>query len=190
MRSVVLSYGIFCAVVDVEEMTMLIRRISLFTGALLVAAGPALAQDHAAHHKQDKLMKGSPIALEGCVISGENTDTFVVTKMKQIPDRPAESGRIFIYKLDKIGKFRGFVGQLVRIDGEVDGIEEGEIDPRAREAGSGGTLVELEVPGRDVDTTAAVIRESVKGTSGTDKVKTTVIDVDVDNVTPVRPCGT
>lgn len=167
---------------------MFIRRISLFAGALLVGAAPALAQDHAAHAAQDKLMKGSAIALEGCVTPGENKDTFVLGAVKEIPGRPVETGLVRVYRLDDISQFRGKAGQVVRVEGRVDGIEEGEIDPKPGEANNGGLLVEFEVPGRDVDTTPAVIEGSTKGTGGAVKMKTTVIKIDVDKVTAVRAC--
>lgn len=166
---------------------MFIRRISLFSGALLIGALPAVAQDHAAHHTQDKLMKGSTLAIEGCVTAGENKDTFVLGGVKEIPGRPVETGRLRVYRLDDISQFRGKAGQVVRVEGRIDGIEEGEIDPKPGEAKDGGMLVEFEVPGRDVDTTPAVVAGAT-GTRGVAKVKTTVIKIDVDKVTAVRAC--
>lgn len=171
---------------------MFIRRISLFAGALLISAAPAVAQDHPAHQAQEqsgKLMKGSSLAIEGCVVAGENKDTFVLNAVKEIPGRPVETGLIRVYRLDSFSKFRGMAGQVVRVEGRIDGIKEGEIDPKPGEAKDGGMLVEFEVPGRDVDTTPAVVA-GTSGVSGTTKVKTTVISIDVDKVTAVRACGT
>lgn len=155
---------------------------------LLLGFGPALAQDHAAHEAQDKLMKGSSIAIEGCVKAGENDDTFVIGPVKEVPGHPVETGLLRVYKLNDISKFRGTAGQVVRVEGRIDGIEEGELDPKPGEAKDGGTLVEFEVPGRDVDTTVPVVA-GTRGVTGTAKVKTTVIKIDVDKVTVVRACG-
>lgn len=168
---------------------MCIRGISLFSGAVLISALPALAQDHAAHAKAEaKLVKGGSLAIEGCVTPGENKDTFVLGSVKEIPGRPVETGLIRVYRLDDISQFRGKAGQIVRVEGRIDGIEEGEIDPKPGEANNGGLLVEFEVPGRDVDTTPGVIAGSTKGTGGAVKMKTTVITIDVDKVTAVRAC--
>ena len=165
---------------------MFVRRISLFAAGLLISAAPAVAQDHSAHGAQEKIMKGAALSIEGCVTAGENKDTFVLAQVKEIPGRPVETGMLRVYRLDDIGKFRGMAGQVVRVDGRIDGIEEGEVDPKSGEAKNGGMLVEFELPGRDVDTTPDVVPAS--GTSGTVKVKTTVIKLDVDKVTPVRAC--
>ena len=169
---------------------MLVRRLSLLSGALLIVLGgvaPALAQDHAAHAKAEaKLMKGASVAIEGCVTAGENKDTFVLGSVKEIPGRPVETGMLRVYRFKSASQFRGTVGQVVRVDGRIDGIEEGEIDPKPGEAKSGGMLVEFEVPGRDVDTTPAVVAGT--GASGTAKVKTTVIKIDIDKVTALRAC--
>ena len=167
---------------------MFIRRISVFSGALLLSALPALAQDHAAHDAQGRLMKGSAMTIEGCLTAGENEDTFVLGPVKEIPDRPVETGLLRVYRLNDISQFRGKAGQVLRVEGRVDGIEEGEIDPKPGEAKDGGALVEFEVPGRDVDTTPAVVA-GTSGVTGTAKVKTTVIKIDVDKVTAVRACG-
>lgn len=167
---------------------MFIRRISLFSAALLISSAPALAQDHSAHAKAEaKLVKGAALAIEGCVTAGENKDTYVLGSVKEIPGRPVETGLIRVYRLDDISQFRGKAGQVVRVEGRIDGIEEGEIDPKPGEANNGGMLVEFEVPGRDVDTTPAVVA-GTSGASGAAKVKTTVIKIDVDKVTAVRAC--
>lgn len=169
---------------------MFIRRISLFAGALALGAVPVLGQDHSAHHAQDKLMKGSAVAIEGCVTAGENKDTYVLGSVREIPGRPVETGLRLFYRLDSVSQLRDKVGQVVRVDGRIDGIDEGQIEIKPGKAADGGTLVELEIPGRDVDTTPTVVGTS--GTSGADapKTKITVIKLDVDKVTTVRACGT
>lgn len=165
---------------------MFIREISVLAAGLLISAAPAAAQDHSAHAAHEKLMKGAALSIEGCVTAGENKDTVVLGQVKEIPGRPVETGMLRVYRLDDVKKFRGMVGQVVRVDGRIDEIEEGEIDPKPGEAKDGGMLVEFELPGRDVDTTPDVVRGS--GVTGTAKVKTTVIELDVDKVTPVRAC--
>lgn len=167
---------------------MLNRRISLsFAVAVVLGTGPALAQDHAAHHAQDKLMKGAAVAIEGCVTAGENDDTFVLGAVKEIPGRPLDTGLRRFYRLDSVDELRGKAGQIVRVEGRIDGIEEGKLEVKPGKADDGGTIVELEGPGRDIDTTPAVV-----GTTGATAGKTTVtvIKLDVDKVTPLRACGT
>lgn len=168
---------------------MLNRRVSLiFTAALMFGAGQVLAQDHAAHAAQEKLMKGSAVAIEGCVTQGENDDTFVLGAVREIPGRPVETGLRRLYWLDDVDELRGKAGQLVRVEGRIDGIEEGKVDVKPGKAEDGGTIVELEGPGRDIDTTAAVV-----GTAGVSanapKPALTIIRLDVDKVTPLRACG-
>ena len=90
---------------------MFIRRISLFSAALLISSAPALAQDHSAHAKAEaKLVKGAALAIEGCVTAGENKDTYVLGSVKEIPGRPVETGLIRVYRLDDISQFRGKAG--------------------------------------------------------------------------------
>lgn len=168
---------------------MFIRRISLFAGALLISAAPVLAQDHAAHHQADaKLIKGASVAIEGCVTQGENDDTFVLGSVMEIPGRPVETGKRRVYWLDSVSQLRGQAGQVVRVEGRIDGIEEGKLDVKPGKADDGGTLVELEGPGRDIDTTPAVVGTAGAGASGP-KPTFTVIRLDVDKVTRVRACG-
>jgi hypothetical protein len=68
------------------------------------------------------------------------------------------------------------------VKGELLGAREGQTEPKLRD---GQQIVEFEVPGRDVDLTAAQARESV-GTSGTAApMKLMLIRVDVDDVKSV-----
>ena len=166
---------------------MLIRRIPLFVAALFLAAAPALAQDHASHDKHEKLMKGSSLVLEGCVTTGENKDTFVIGKVREIPGRPVDTGLLRYYRFDDVSEFRGMAGKVVRIEGRIDEIEDGQIQTKLGEANNGGTLVELEGPGRDIDTTPEVIGANTVTADG-QKKKVTIIVVDVDKVTAVRAC--
>ncbi|MBA3950018.1 MAG: hypothetical protein H0X44_08765 [Acidobacteria bacterium] len=172
---------------------MSVRRISLCTGALFglfIGAAPALAQDHAAHNDaQTKLMKGSSVAIEGCVTAGENDDTYVLGAVKEIPGRPVETSLRHFYRLDSVRLLRGKVGQVVRVEGRIDGIEEGKLEVKPGKADDGGTLVELEGPGRDIDSTPAVVGTG-GATAAAGKTTMTVIRLDVDKVTVVRACGT
>lgn len=172
---------------------MLIGKIAASAaGALLLGFGPALAQDHAAHHQEGKLMKGASIAIEGCVTAGENDDTFVLGAVREIPGRPVETGLRRVYWLDDVDELEGKVGQVVRIDGRIDGIEEGKMEVKSGKADDGGTIVELEGPGRDIDTTPATVGTAGAAARTADAPKTslTLIRLDVDKVTVVRACGT
>lgn len=168
---------------------MVIRRISLFSGALLISVVPALAQDHAAHTKAEaKLVKGGSVAIEGCVTAGENADTYVLGSVMEIPGRPIETGLRRFYWLDSVSQLRGKVGQVVRVEGRIDGIDEGKMEVKPGKAADGGTLVELEGPGRDIDTTPATVGTS-GGSAAAPKTPITVIKIDVDKVTAIRACG-
>ena len=166
----------------------MLKHLPAFAAACVLTALPAVAQGQASHDKQDKLMKGASIAIEGCVTAGENDDTFVLGAVREIPGRPIETGLRTFYRLDKIDQLRGKVGQVVRVEGRIDGVTDGNIEMKPGKARDGGTLVELELPGRDVDTTPAVA--GVAGTSGKTgdvaKTKITVIKLDVDKVTMVK----
>ena len=172
---------------------MFIRKITCGAAAVvLLGFGPALAQDHAAHHQEGKLMKGASIAIEGCVTAGENDDTFVLAAVREIPGRPVETGLRRLYWLDDVDELEGKVGQVVRVEGRVDGIEEGKMEIKPGKADDGGTIVELEGPGRDVDTTPATMSVGTSGAPAANAPKTslTLIRLDVDKVTVVRACGT
>ena len=172
---------------------MFIRMITCgAAAAVLLGFAPALAQDHAAHHQEGKLMKGASIAIEGCVTAGENDDTFVLGAVREIPGRPVETGLRRVYWLDDVDELEGKVGQVVRVDGRIDGIEEGKMDVKPGKADDGGTIVELEGPGRDVDATPATIGTAGAAgrTAEAPKTSLTVIRLDVDKVTIVRACGT
>jgi len=167
------------------------RHLPALAAACVLTALPAVAQDHASHDKQDKLMKGASVAIEGCVTAGENDDTYLLTGVKEIPGRPIETGLRTFYRLDSVDELRGKVGQVVRVDGRIDGVTDGNIEMKPGKASDGGMLVELELPGRDVDTKPAVAGVAgVAGTSGkpgdTSKMKITVIKLDVDKVTMVK----
>jgi hypothetical protein len=167
------------------------RHVPAFAAACVLAALPAVAQDHAGHQEQAKLMKGASVAIEGCVTAAENDDAFVLAAVREIPGRPIESGLRVFYRLDSVKELRGRVGQVVRVDGRIDGVTDGNIEIKPGKAKDGGTLVELELPGRDIDTTPAVAGVAgVTGTSGKagdePKMKITVIKLDVDKVTTVK----
>lgn len=172
---------------------MSMRRIACGAAAVvLLGFGPALAQDHAAHHQQQtKLMKGSSVAIEGCVTAGENDDTYVLAAVREIPGQPVTTALRRVYWLDDVDGLRGKVGQVVRIDGRIDGIEEGKVDVKPGKAEDGGTIVELEGPGRDVDTTPATVSVGTAGAAAeAPKTLLTLIRLDVDKVTALRACGT
>ena len=163
---------------------MLKRYFPAFTAVCVLTALPALAQDHSAHKAQSKLVKGSSIAIEGCVTAGQKADTFVLGSVKEIPGAPVETGLRRIYWLDQ-KHLRGHTGHVVQIAGRIDKLETHEVE--VKRGDDGGTWVEIEGPGAQVKTSPATIGV---GTSGQTKkevdIPTTVVRLKVDKVTLVK----
>lgn len=168
---------------------MLKRYLLAFTAAGVLTALPALAQDHA-HQSQAKLVKGSSIAIEGCVTAGQKADTFVLGSLKEIPGVPLETGMRRVYWLDSTKQLRGHAGHTVQIAGRIDKVETSEIEVKLGANDDGSAVVEIEGAGTQIKTSPATIGV---GTAGQTKkevdIPTTVVRLKVDKVTMKGSCG-
>ena len=166
------------------------RGIALFSGALLLSAAPALAQDTAAHNRHTALAKGAAIAIEGCVAAGQKADTFVIGAVKEIPGAIVQTGQRRVYWLDSTKHLRGHVGHHVQINGRVKDLERSEMEVELGAGEGGGAVAKIEGPGRaEVQVAPAAVGV---GTSGQTKKEVDIpillVKIDVDNVKVLRAC--
>lgn len=135
-------------------------------------------------------LEGQEIAIRGCVRAGIERDTFVLNRITEVQGQ----GRVLalrqqlvrpvIYWLDDVKGLRGRVGRMVEVSGEIDDVNESEVDFQEGPDRLGGLIVELEGPGRDVRTTPDVVREVVGTAGGASRpdVQTIVLKIDVRSV--------
>jgi hypothetical protein len=155
------------------------RCIFAVAAACVLTALPTRAQDHSAH--QTKLVKGSSIAIEGCVTAGQKSDTFVLGTVKEIPGQPIETGKRRVYWVAR-KHLRGHVGHVVQLTGRVDNVSTHELEVKSNDDG---VVVEIEGDGRQVKTTPATLPVPTTGQKEVD-IPTTVIKLNVDKVTVVK----
>jgi hypothetical protein len=134
------------------------------------------------------------ITLRGCVVPGVEKDSFVITQTKEVTkdDQSAipatMNGRHIIFWLNDSDELKDHVGRMVEVKGEIQGIEESEIEFKAGSHKDGGLIVEFEGPGDDVKVASEALGGAV-GTSGTadgKNLKTFVIRIDVEDVDQVE----
>lgn len=128
-------------------------RAAGLAGLLGVAgASPAAAQGNVDGQKYDK---GAIVTVQGCVVAGENKDTYVFTGVKEWPIANSPMGiygpRHYWFDMGP-HDFTSFIGQTIQLKGPITQMKESEIE---REPGGwhGGSMVAIELPGRDVHTT-------------------------------------
>lgn len=169
-----------------EEFEML-KHIAGFAGACALVAVPVLAQDHSAHSAQSKLMKGSSVAIEGCVTAGQKTDSYVLGSVKEIPGGPVETGMRRVYWLDSTKQLKGHAGHVVRVEGRIDKIEKAEIEVKIGEDEKGGAVIEIEGAGKQVKTAPGTAGISTAGQTAKEvAIPTTLIRLNVDKVTMLK----
>jgi hypothetical protein len=168
----------------------MLKHLPAFAAACVLTALPAVAQDHAGHQAQTKLMKGASVSIEGCVTAGQKADTFVLGSVKEIPGVPVDTPQRRVYWLNSVKELRGHAGHVVRIDGRIDKLEQHEIEVKLGDA-EGGAWVEIEGPGKQVKTAPATIGVGTAGQTAKEvDIPTTVIRLDVDKVTMLKDsCG-
>jgi hypothetical protein len=134
------------------------------------------------------------ITLRGCVVPGIERGTFALTQTREVvkgqPAVPATmQGRHVVFWLDDASDLNEHVGRMVEVRGEIEDIEESEIEFKAGPRDGGGLIVEFEGPGEDVKVAAEALGGAV-GTSGAKPgsadLKTFVIRVDVEDVDAVE----
>jgi hypothetical protein len=168
---------------------------SVTVAAIAMAAAPLAAapQQSSANNR---------ITLQGCVQSGEEQGTVLMTDTTEVPQGrapvPLEAhGRKVIFWLDSDAALKPHVGHMVEVTGTRGDIEESEVELKKGHQKNGGLVVEFEGPGHDVKASNAEVGQAL-GTSGrasteSDDVKTFLYKVKVESVRPLaqacRPIG-
>ena len=157
---------------------------------LALATGSAQAQQDHENHQGDWGKKGQDVTLTACVERGQKDDTFILTQVADVPVHPSTMGRV-VYWLDSVKDVKKQVGRQVRIEAEIDKVEQSEMEVKAGDDEGGGWYVEIEGPGRDVRTAAENVGVSPAGRKGgADDIRTTLVRLKVDEVTRVADaCG-
>ena len=165
----------------------MLKHMTGVAAACVFVAVPLLAQDHSAHTAQSKLMKGSSVAIEGCVTAGQKADTYVLGSVKEVPGQPVDTGMRRIYWLDSTKQLKGHAGHVVRVEGRIDKIEKSEIEVKLGADDKGGAVIEIEGPGAQVKTAPATAGISTAGQTAKEvDVPTTLIRLNVDKVTMLK----
>jgi hypothetical protein len=118
--------------------------------ALLVGVAPAAAQDE----DPGKFVVGSEVIIQGCVREAKTRGAYVLTHTQEWPVPNSPNGKYGprSYWVDKdADEFRSRVGQTVQITATIIDLERSKIDMTPGWS-QGGTLVGMERPGRDVET--------------------------------------
>lgn len=161
--------------------TRTMAALAVAVGVVAGASSSAVAQTKADEMKFDK---GSPVALQGCVMPAEKKDTFIVTGVKELPVPDSPMGRFGprYYWLDKDTKaFREHLGHQVLVTGKISDVKRSEIELKSG-AMDGGMVVEIEGPGRDVVTSAANAAVTPAARANNDDIKITLLKVKVDKI--------
>lgn len=156
----------------------------VFAAVLLASAPVALAQDGARERE---------VTIRGCVIPAEN-DTYVMTGVTQAPGGALmpeiAHGRRVLFWLKNDASVKSHPNQMVEVTGRFTGLKESEIELKAGGQSSGGLVVEIEGPGRDVRTSNREVVSEVgaAGRQSADQgdIKTYLAEV---RVTHVREVG-
>jgi hypothetical protein len=157
--------------------------------ALAVVPCGAVAQDRDSNAEERR-----EITLRGCVVPGENDDTYVLTRVTEVAPpsgstMPAYAhGRRVVFWLDDDDQLAAHAHKGVEVKGALDGFEESEIELKAGPK-DGGLLVEFEGPGKDVVIAESKLEGAIEGAVGTsgrepekDDIKTMLVKVDVASV--------
>ena len=130
-------------------MKLLLTATILILG-LVTAAGvaPVVAEAQA---DGKKFEKGATITLQGCVVTAEKKDTFILTNVREWPLSTTEMGKFGkrMYWIEKTDKMKDHVGHTIQLIGKITDVEKSEMELKAGENGNGFN-VEIEGPGRDV----------------------------------------
>jgi hypothetical protein len=143
----------------------------VFAAVLLASAPVALAQDGGRERE---------VTIRGCVVPAEN-DTYVMTGVTQTPGAGGAvmpeiaHGRRVLFWLKNDDSVKTHPNQIVEVTGRFTGLKESEIELKSGRQASGGLVVEIEGPGRDVRTSNRDVANEVAGgrqTAGKDEIKT------------------
>src|SRR5688572_19299593 len=182
-------YGPVHAVVCPEIETMLNRVIPAFGVMCVLTAMPASAQSTATHNRHTELTKGARVIIEGCVVAGTKTDTYLMSTVREVPGIAVETGRKRVYWLDSTKHIKGHVGHQVSVAGRVHDLERSEIEIDLGAGPRGGAVAKIEGPGgAEVESSAAKVGVAPVGTAGqaAPDVPITLVKIKVDKVTRLK----
>jgi hypothetical protein len=164
---------------------------SLIAAAVALVAMPlsAWSQD-----RSDKAPQSREITLRGCVVPGQEKDTYVLSHVTEVAPSgsvmPASAhGRRVVFWLDEKDDVIEHANKAVEVRGTFDGFEESEIELKEGEHPDGGLIAEFEGPGEDVKVPGSAVAGAI-GTSGRveaekDDIKTMLVKIDVKDVKAV-----
>lgn len=130
---------------------------------------------------------GKTVTLTSCVEKGEKPDTFVLTRTADVPVHPPTMGRV-AYWLDTVKPLREHVGHQVRVRGTITEVKQSEMEVKVGDDAQGGWTVEIEGPGRDVETSAATAGVAKAGRADEERdLKLTLVKLKVTDVVMAAP---
>jgi hypothetical protein len=140
----------------------------------------------AAQSDGKKYEKGAVVTLQGCVVAGQNKDTYVLTNVREWPIGNSDMGKYGkrYYWIDKAGKdMKGHVGHTIQVIGKISDVEKSEIEFKAGE-NKMGMNVEIEGPGKDVVTSGANANVAIPAgqKAGENDIPITLLKVKVDEI--------
>jgi hypothetical protein len=164
------------------------RALVAFAGMLLVSPPILLAQDGGTTRERE-------VTIRGCVVPAEN-NTYVMTGVTQSPGPGGAvlpeiaHGRRVLFWLKNDDSVKNHPNQLVEVTGRFTGLKESEIELKAGRQDTGGLVVEIEGPGRNVVTSnreaVAAVGAAGRQTPEKNDIKTYLAEV---RVTHVREVG-
>ena len=157
-----------------------------------IAAGLALAAGlstvgslDAAQENVDgkKYDKGATITLQGCVVAGDKKDTYVLGNVREWPLANSEQGKYGrrMYWIDKKSDdMKAHLGHTIQVVGKITDVKKSEIEMEDATR-SQGQVIEIEGPGRNVETSAA--NAGVAANHGTKDIPITLLMLKVEELT-------
>jgi hypothetical protein len=160
----------------------LILTATLLTLGLVTAAGMSL-DAFQAQADGKKFDKGSTVTLQGCVVTAEKKDTFVLTNVREWPLSTTDMGKFGkrMYWIEKTDKMKGHVGHTIQVIGKITDVEKSEMELKAGESGNGFN-VEIEGPGRDVVTPAGNAGVDAGSRPNLSDIPITLLKMKVDDI--------
>ena len=156
--------------------------------ALVVALGFAAGIPAVSAEQGDgkKYEKGAVVTLQGCVVAGQNKDTYVLTNVREWPMGNSDMGKYGkrYYWIDKAGKdMKGHMGHTIQVIGKISDVEKSEIEFKAGDNAMG-MNVEIEGPGKDVVTSGANANVAVPAgqKAGKNDIPITLLKVKVEEI--------
>jgi len=152
---------------------------------LAVAAGLSTAVSlGAAQENVDgkKYDKGATITLQGCVVAGDKKDTYVLGNVREWPLANSDQGKYGrrMYWIDKKSDdMKAHLGHTIQLVGKITDVKKSEIEMEDA-ARSQGQVIEIEGPGRNVETSAA--NAGVAANHGTKDIPITLLMLKVEEL--------